>query len=136
MIVRRLGPVLLLLLTAAAALAQSTPAAEFGRSGGGEIALPFKQSGAFSGSLGFTLSSGGSASKGFGGTVGGSLFGDRLSFFATGQRDDVRRSVPALPQLPALRSSSLSLHTTVMPSSNSFFSVSVSQQQPAFFTHW
>jgi hypothetical protein len=87
-------------LIAVAALAQT---AEYGRAGGDEIALPFKQSGGLSGSLGFTMSNSGSdfGSKGFAGTVGGALLADRLWFFAAAQRDVNRQFVSTLPQLPA-----------------------------------
>jgi hypothetical protein len=99
---KRLGAALILSLLATAALAQT---AEYGRAGGDEVALPFKQgTNAFSGSLGFTTSTGGDfGSKGFAGTAGGALIADRLWFFATAQHDDNRRLVAMLPQaqLPA-----------------------------------
>jgi len=93
----KLGAALFLLpMIAAAALAQS----EYGRAGGDEVSVLFKQSNPISGSFGITMG-GSDASKGFTGAVGGALVADRLWFFAAGQREQNRQFVSTLPQLPA-----------------------------------
>lgn len=88
-------------LIAVAALAQSAGTSEFGRAGGDEVALLFKQPGTLSGSFGFSTSKSDFASKAFAGSVGGALVADRLWFFAAGQRDENRQFVSTVPQLPA-----------------------------------
>lgn len=155
---RALAALFLVPFLAAAALAQEAASpSEFGRAGGGEIAMLVKQPGAYSGSFGFTMSSSDFASKQFTGALGGTLVADRLWFFATGQRDNGRQLAAAadgklLAQLGdrqtlaaaagtgrgwagmtavTIPSSFLSLRYTGIVSSNSFFTASVLTRQTA-----
>lgn len=88
------------LMTPAVALAQETTYSEFGRASGGEIEMTTKGPKNFSGSLAASFGSFGS--RGYEGTLGGTLFQDRLWFFAAGQQQDQRlfARVPEM-QLPA-----------------------------------
>jgi len=132
---------LLLLFVAGSAVAQ-----EFGRADGGDLQLPVKQPGGFSGSLGLSFSNGPFGSKQFGGTLGGALIADKLWFFATGERN--RQYASVTPQLndrqflaaaagtgreqtPALTlpSSFLSMRYTGMLSSNSYFTANVTTRR-------
>jgi len=106
--------ILLALFTTGIAFAQSS--AEFGRASGGELDLTFKAPSSFSGSFGLTT--GRSAF----GTFGGTLIKDRVWFFASGERTHTTQRF-------ADRNSArpfLSLHSTGIVSSNSFFTATVS----------
>jgi hypothetical protein len=134
----RLGAALFLLpMIAVAALAQS----EYGRAGGDEVSVLFKQSNPISGSFGITMGTSDAASKGFTGAVGGALLADRLWFFAAGLREQNRQFVSTLPQLPAPAAlANGKLVANGILSSNSFFTVKIDSRrstgEPAFFTHW
>lgn len=135
----------LALMIAGVALAQ-TDSAEFGRAGGDEIVMLFKQPGTLSGSFGFSTSPRSDvASRGLTGTLGGALVADRLWFFAAGQRDQSRQFVPMTTPAPTNinlstllgdrqtlgaflgtgRESSGTLRFTGIVSSNSFFTAKI-----------
>ena len=91
-------------LITAAAFAQSS--AEFGRVSGGQIDFAVKAPSQFSGSLGLTMSRSNGLSalrnglSGYGATLGGTVVKDRLWFFATADRNELRfpSTVPSIPQ--------------------------------------
>jgi hypothetical protein len=87
-------------MIAAVALAQDATSSEFGRASGGEIEVMTKGPKNFSGSLAASFGSFGT--RGYEGTLGGTLFQDRLWFFAAGQQQDQRlfARVPEM-RLPA-----------------------------------
>ena len=106
--------ILLALFTTGIAFAQSSE--EFGRSSGGQLDVTFKAPSRFSGSFGLTTG------RSTFGTFGGTLVKDRAWFFAAGERT----------QMLGDRNSArpfLSLHSSGVVSSNSFFTATVSSGQ-------
>ena len=132
MIMRRPLLAILLMLVSGVCFAQSSD--EFGRASAGLIELSTKGPQRFSGSLGLTTS------RGYGATFGGTIVNDRMWFFGTAQRNQMRvpqidtnwnaalgsrNSFVATTTIP---SSFLSLHYTGIVSSNMFFTAKVSSQ--------
>ncbi len=101
MATRRILAALLTTMTlSAAAFAQS---AEFGRTSGGQLDVAMKSPSGFSGSLGLTTSRSSGLSR-YGGTYGGTIVKDRMWFFGTTERNQVRYPSAALPQISQVAS--------------------------------
>jgi hypothetical protein len=126
---------ILTLFTTGIAFAQSSE--EFGRSSGGQVDFTFKTPSRLSGSLGLTTGRSALA------TFGGTLVKDRVWFFASGERIQTtprfdsklfqslgdRNSVTTTVRAPGSLRPFLSLHSTGIVSSNSFFTATVSSDQ-------
>jgi len=128
---------LVLVFLAAGVFAQT---AEYGQASAGALDMTAKRSAPFSGSLAFSSARG--QGLGLGGTFGGTLVKDRVWFFASGEKSrsvvntalpmrttDLNASFATTPRSLTVPSSFLSLHSTSILSSNSFFTFDVSQSR-------
>jgi len=124
-----------ILFTTGIAFAQSSE--EFGRTTGAQIDFKFKTPSRFSGSLGLTTG------RSTFGTFGGTLVRDRVWFFASAERFQMkprlegnlsaslgdRNSFATTVRVPDRLRPFLSMHYTGIVSSNSFFTATVSSGQ-------